>query len=563
MAESLIDFLVREHIITAEQLQKANAASSLDGKPALQQLLIAGAIHENNLVQVFAKKFSVPAVKITNINMSVVRRVPFETLTHLRCLPIQTQPDQSILVVLADPTDFPNIERLEAELGCPVKPAFTQFSALHAAFKAISEALAAESQTKSSISILAAPASAAPSEKKSTYPLYKFSPQENATSVLNRIMNEAVLKGASDVHIDAEKHHLRVRYRLEGALFDVFQVPTELKEQVVSRTKVLASLDISERRIPQDGRATFKVKEEDVGFRVNTMPSLYGENIVLRILRQGSLQLDLTKIGFDPGQLAIFRKGIDAPNGMVLVTGPTGSGKTTTLYSALSSLNNTSLKVVTVEDPVEYSLPGITQVPINKDTGLDFAEVLRSLLRQDPDIILVGEIRDQETAKVAVQAALTGHLVLSSLHTNDAVSAVVRLMNMGIEPFAVLGAVTTLVAQRMIRKICTTCAQKTQISPEQLKLLGDDRGIVEKTNLLKAVGCEICLGGGYRGRAAIFEVLELTDFLKEMILKGENPIAVKRRAIESGMRTLRQSALRLAATGVTTLEEAIGSTLER
>ena len=354
-----------------------------------------------------------------------------------------------------------------------------------------------------------------------------------------------------------------MRFRLEGALFDVFQVPPELKDQLISRTKVISGLDISEHRVPQDGRTKIKVGNEDISFRVNVMPSLYGENVVFRILRQSNLSLTMDKIGFNARQLEIMRAGILAPNGMLLVTGPTGSGKTTTLYSALMELNLTTSKIVTVEDPVEYTLPGVTQVQINKETGLDFSEVLRSLLRQDPDIILVGEIRDQETAKVAVQAALTGHLVFSSLHTNDAPSAIVRLLNMGVEPFAVLGAVTLVVAQRMVRRICPGCAQKTSASEAELKVLGADRVIVEKVQFMRGVGCDICLGGGYQGRGAIFEVLELNDSLKESILKGENPIAIKRRAIESGMMTLRQSALHVVAAGMTTLEEAIGSTLEK
>jgi type IV pilus assembly protein PilB len=565
MAEALIDFLARENVITPEQAKTAKDASVADGKPPIYQLLATGQIKEDVLLQVFSKKFSIPAIKLTNVNMTVVKRIPFDTILNLRCLPFQVNADQSVQVALADPTDLPNIEKIQALLGVPVKPVFTSFSAIHVAFKAIAESTGAiprpAAQNSQSFDepvkrseILA--------RKNFAAPIYRFSAQETPTNILNRIMTEAVAKGASDIHIDAEQSQLRVRFRLEGALFEVFQVPAELREQLVSRTKVLGGLDISERRVPQDGRTTLKVKNEEVGFRINTMPSLYGESIVLRLLRQGNLQFDLSKIGFDSGQLKVYRKGIDSPNGMVLVTGPTGSGKTTTLYSTLCELNSSSLKVVTVEDPIEYSLEGVIQVPVNKDTGLDFAEVLRSLLRQDPDIILVGEIRDQETAKVAVQAALTGHLVLSSLHTNDAPSAIVRLLNMGIEPFAVLGALRTLVAQRMIRKVCTSCAQKTQISPEQLKVLGNDRTLVENATMLKAVGCEICLGGGYRGRATIFEVLELNDSLKEMVLKGENPIAVKRRAIEKGMQTLRQSALRLAASGVTTLEEAIGSTLE-
>ena len=601
MAEKLIDFLVREKVVTEEQAQSAQEIAGSRGTTPVQQLIAGGQLNESSLLEFFSNRFSIPAVKLTSITKAALRKIPIDLILELRCVPFHIEQDDSLRVAIADPMDLPNIEKLRSVVTQKIVPMLTTFTALHMALRRISEKAeviagnggkSAKTSATGTLSTMVPPATPPkaeaprveieldrpeppkvdppkaelPKKLRQTQPVVnikRFSAQQSVTSILNEILTDGISKGASDIHVEPQPTQIRVRFRLEGTLFDVAQIAVELKDQITTRTKVISGLDISEHRVPQDGRTKLKVGDEEISFRVNVMPSLYGESTVFRLLRQGDLQLDVSQLGFNPEQLRIFRKGIEAPNGMVLVTGPTGSGKTTTLYSALSELNSPTVKITTVEDPVEYNLDGITQVPINKDTGLDFAEVLKGILRQDPDIILVGEIRDQETATVAVQAALTGHLVFSSLHTNDAPSAVLRLLNMGVEPFVVLAAVSTVVAQRLLRKVCPDCTKSVTVSEKQLEFLGADRHLVEKGKFMRGEGCDRCLGGGYRGRVAIFEVLELSDSMKEMILKGENLIAVKRRAIADGMKTLRQSALHLVGSGTTTLEEAIASTLER
>jgi len=321
-------------------------------------------------------------------------------------------------------------------------------------------------------------------------------------TLVNGILSESIKLGASDIHIEPYEKDFRVRFRIDGALVDITHIPSEMKRAVVARMKIMSRMDISESRLPQDGRIKIKMNGREVDFRVNTLPTLFGEKVVLRILSKGNLQLDLRKLGFEEHQLEIFRKGIEQPSGMVLVTGPTGSGKTTTLYSALMELNKTSDNLSTVEDPVEYNLEGINQVQVNKDVGLTFASVLRALLRQDPDTVLVGEIRDLETAEVAIQAALTGHLVLSTLHTNDTVATITRLVNMGVEPFLVTSSVNLIVAQRLLRKLCVECKQNVDIPEHQLFALGI-REMASGAMFYEAKGCDACSNTGYKGRVAI------------------------------------------------------------
>jgi type IV pilus assembly protein PilB len=349
---------------------------------------------------------------------------------------------------------------------------------------------------------------------------------------------------------------------MDGTLVDITHIPMEMRRAVVARLKIMSRMDIAESRVPQDGRIKLKIGAKEVDFRVNTLPTLFGEKVVLRILSKGNLQLDLRTLGFEEAQLEIFRRGIAQPNGMVLVTGPTGSGKTTTLYSALMELNKISDNLSTVEDPVEYNLEGINQVQVNKDIGLSFAAVLRALLRQDPDTVLVGEIRDYETGEVAVQAALTGHLVLSTLHTNDTVSTITRLVNMGVEPFLVTASVNTIVAQRLLRTLCKSCRQATKVPEDKIESLGIKK-FATSGSFFQAKGCKDCNMTGYKGRVAIYEVLEFHSDLKEMVLAGNTAIEIKRIAVQTfGLQTLRISALKKAVAGLTSLEEAISMTSE-
>jgi type IV pilus assembly protein PilB len=374
---------------------------------------------------------------------------------------------------------------------------------------------------------------------------------------VNLILTDAIKKTASDIHIEPYEKSFRVRYRIDGVLYEVMKPPMKLKNAITSRVKIMSELDIAERRLPQDGRIKLKLgKGKEMDFRVSVLPTLFGEKIVLRLLDKSNLQLDMTKLGFEQAQLDDFKECIHQPFGMVLVTGPTGSGKTTSLYSALSELNGVGENLSTAEDPVEFNLGGINQVQMHEDIGLNFAAALRSFLRQDPDIIMVGEIRDFETAEIAVKAALTGHMVLSTLHTNDAPSTVNRLLNMGIEPFLVASAVNCIVAQRLARKICPECvADDPEVSKEDLLSVGLSEQEISGFQPKKGEGCSNCSDTGFKGRVAIYEVMVMTDELKEFVLNGASTAEVKREAIRGGMMTLRRSALNKLLLHTTTLSE--------
>lgn len=380
---------------------------------------------------------------------------------------------------------------------------------------------------------------------------------DEVINFVNRILAEAFIKKASDIHVEPYEKRFRIRFRVDGSLQEVSSPPTKMKLPIISRLKILSQLDISEKRKPQDGRIKLSVGGKPIDYRVSTLPTLFGEKVVLRLLDSSNLQLDMTKLGFEQRQLTTFQEGIHQPYGMCLVTGPTGSGKTTTLYSALAELNVVGKNISTAEDPVEFNLEGINQVNVRKEAGLTFAAALKAFLRQDPDIIMVGEIRDLEVGEIAVEAALTGHLVLSTLHTNDAASTVTRILNMGIEPFLVVGALNVVVAQRLCRRICTECKEEHPTSIEELVACGIAPGSAQKIKVYKGKGCDVCNGTGYKGRVAIYEVMGATPLLKELILKHASADELKKQAIKDGMKTLRMSALTKVAQGLTTLDEAV------
>ena len=374
---------------------------------------------------------------------------------------------------------------------------------------------------------------------------------------VNKILAEAFIKKVSDIHIEPYEKSFRIRFRVDGSLIIAHEPNLKLMRPIISRLKILAQLDISEKRKPQDGRIKLSVGGQPIDYRVSSLPTLFGEKVVLRLLDQSNLQLDMTKLGFEQKQLEVFQNGIHQPYGMCLVTGPTGSGKTTTLYSALAELNTVATNISTAEDPVEFNLEGINQVNVKKAVGLTFPAALKAFLRQDPDIIMVGEIRDLEVGEIAVEAALTGHLVLSTLHTNDAPSTVTRLLNMGIEPFLVVGSLNVVVAQRLCRKICMECREPEKIAAEELVACGFAPSSASKIKPYKGKGCEFCGGTGYKGRVAIYEVLEMTPLVKELVLKNASSDEIKKQAIKDGMKTLRMCALTKVAQGLTTLDEAI------
>ena len=386
--------------------------------------------------------------------------------------------------------------------------------------------------------------------------LEKSSKEAPVVRLVNLVLVDAVKRGASDIHIEPYEKDFRIRYRIDGVLYEVMRPPQRLRNAITSRLKIMADLDIAERRLPQDGRIKLVMgKDREVDFRVSVLPTLHGEKVVMRILDKSALQLDLTKLGFLEEQLRHFRNAIHEPWGMVLVTGPTGSGKSTTLYSALMELNKTSENISTAEDPVEITVEGINQVQMQDSIGLNFAAALRSFLRQDPDIIMVGEIRDFETAEIAIKAALTGHLVLSTLHTNDAPSTINRLLNMGIEPFLVTSAVNLILAQRLVRRICPDCRTESQALPQELLQLGIPESEAADFKVFKGAGCRTCGDTGYKGRRAIYEVMPLTDELKEFVLQGYSAIELKREAVKLGMATLRTSGIAKIREGVTTIDE--------
>ena len=382
---------------------------------------------------------------------------------------------------------------------------------------------------------------------------------DDVVTFVNRLLAEAFVKKASDIHVEPYEKIFRVRFRIDGNLVEVAQPPKSMMPSVLSRLKIMSQMDISEKRKPQDGRIKLLIGSHPVDYRVSSLPTLFGEKIVLRLLDSSNLQLDMTKLGFEPKQLEVFKEGIHRPYGMCLVTGPTGSGKTTTLYSGIAELNTPDNNISTAEDPVEFNLEGINQVHIRKEVGLTFATALKAFLRQDPDIIMVGEIRDLEVGEIAVEAALTGHLVLSTLHTNDAPSTVTRLLNMGIEPFLVVAALNVIVAQRLVRKICMNCREERKALPEELIACGFAPASAEKIKVYHGKGCEICNNTGYKGRLAIYEVLSVTAKIRELILRNASADDIKKQAIRDGMKTLRMCALTKVAQGLTTLEEAMSN----
>jgi type IV pilus assembly protein PilB len=395
--------------------------------------------------------------------------------------------------------------------------------------------------------------------------LSRMSEDAPVVRLVNVLLVDALRRGASDIHVEPYEKELRIRFRIDGVLYDVMHPPLKLRDALISRVKIMSKLDISEKRLPQDGRIKIKVKVDsrsrELDFRVSTLPTLFGEKVVLRLLDKQNLMLDMTKLGFEAESLTKFKRNISKPYGMVLVTGPTGSGKTNTLYSALQSLNTVDTNIMTAEDPVEFNLPGINQVQMKEQIGLNFAAALRSFLRQDPNIVLVGEIRDFETAEIAIKAALTGHLVLSTLHTNDAPSTISRLMNMGIEPFLVATSVNLIQAQRLIRRICKDCKQEHQTPPEALIEVGFSADEAKTIKTFKGKGCSTCNNTGYKGRIGLYEVMEITDEIRELILIGASALELRKKAIDDGMITLRESGLYKIRAGVTTPEEVVRETV--
>jgi len=566
MSRQLAELLVKDKIITPAQLGEIPNDS---GASYIRTFIDKKYISETKLLHYLSQKFGLPSINLAKfeINPSILKLIPADLARKVHAIPIQSN-QGTLVVAVCDPTYLQGLDDLKFRIKMNVEAVLTSFSAFDTAFAKYyggasfvgaaiesfqKDKRKSESEGGEELELVQIHDIEGGSDERDSAPVIKL---------VNGVLSEGVRRGASDIHVEPFEKRFRVRMRIDGMLHEVVQIPLEMKRSVVARLKIMSRMDIAESRVPQDGRIKVKIAGREVDFRVNCMPTLFGEKIVLRMLSSGNLQLDLKKLGFEQRQLEIFQKGIYAPNGMVLVTGPTGSGKTTTLYSALSELNKITDNISTAEDPVEYNLEGVNQVQVHKEIGLTFANVLRALLRQDPDTVLVGEIRDYETAEVAIQAALTGHLVLSTLHTNDAPSTITRLMNMGIEPFLVVASLNTIVGQRLLRTICSRCKEAAPAEAAQLVRLGVSPEIASKAQLQKGKGCGSCNQSGYKGRVAIYEVLDFSPTLKEMVLRGENVMELRKQAIKEGMKSLRMSALSKAMEGMTTLEEAISLTME-
>ena len=560
--DRLGDLLMKEGLITKDQLDKALAEQRSSGTRLGYSLVKLGFVQETEITKMLARQYRMPAVDLARfeVDPKIVKMIPGDiALKHL-VLPLKRE-GRTLTVAMADPTNMGVIDDLKFITRYDIFPVIAGEYTLRQALEKHYE------QTDQQLDKLIEEMDA---EGLEELEVLKEEEEEQAPSVvtddapvvklINAILTDAVKRGASDIHIEPFEHDIRVRYRVDGSLSEVMKPPLKLKAALTSRIKIMASLNIAERRVPQDGRIKLKMGKRVIDYRVSTCPVLFGEKIVMRILDKGNLTLDLSKFGFEAKAEEDLMKAILNPYGMVLVTGPTGSGKTTTLYSALSRVNTIDVNVMTAEDPVEYNLPGINQVLVRNEIGMTFAAALKAFLRQDPNIIMVGEIRDIETGGIAIKAALTGHLVLSTLHTNDAPSTVTRMIDMGIEPFNVSSAVNLIVAQRLVRRICKECKAEVVYSPEELKALGTTAKDWEGITFYKGKGCDTCGGSGYKGRAGLYEVMAMSAELRRQILRGCSTAELQEQAVKEGMLTLRMDGIQKIKKGITTLDEVVKET---
>jgi type IV pilus assembly protein PilB len=556
------ELLVREKLISLQQLRQAQEEQNRSGQALGYTLQKLGFLSDSEITNFLSQQYRVPTINLEEyeIDADILKLVQKEQCERHKVLPV-SRAGSSLVVAMADPTNLNAIDDLKFLTGFNVEPVIASEAAILAAIEryynvgpSYEEVMAGFDENEIEVK--------GDDEDLNLMELEKASEDAPVVKLVNMMLLNAIKKGASDIHVEPYEKKLRVRYRVDGVLIEEMTPPLKLKAAISSRLKIMSSLDIAERRLPQDGRIKLKLgKGREMDFRVSVLPTLWGEKIVLRLLDKGNLQLDMTKLGFDIGPLDDFKWAINQPWGMVLVTGPTGSGKTTTLYSALSELNKVAHNISTAEDPVEYNLHGINQVQMHDEIGLNFAMSLRSFLRQDPDIIMVGEIRDFETAEIAVKAALTGHLVLSTLHTNDAPATIFRLLNMGVEPFLITASVNLVLAQRLARKICADCKAPHTVEAKALKEIGFTEEQIAGANLMKGAGCRTCNNTGYKGRVALYEVMRFSDTLKEMVLGGSSAAELKMGAIKGGMVTLRMSGITKVLAGVTTTEEILRVTM--
>ena len=576
MAAKLGDLLVTENLITRQQLGKALEYQRVHGGRLGYCLIQLGWVTGEDISAIICRQFGLPSINLPffEVDPSIVKLIPLETARKYQVLPL-SRAGSTLTIATIDPTDVFAMDDLQFMTGFTIEPVVVAESAIREAIQKYYGAGPTPKLKQGGAGATVESRQPTGSEPGMGSATDRPIPPEDSgqadeeapvVKLVNRILSSALKQGASDIHIEPYEQELRVRFRIDGLLSTVMTPPLSLKDAVTSRIKIMAKLDISEKRLPQDGRMKIRMKKEgrvgDLDLRVSVLPTLHGEKVVLRLLDRDRLMLDMTQLGFEPESLRRFESAILKPYGMVLVTGPTGSGKTSTLYSSITRLNRTDTNILTAEDPVEFNLPGINQVQVKEQIGLTFATALRAFLRQDPNIVLVGEVRDLETAEIAIKAALTGHLVLSTLHTNDAASTVSRLTNMGVESFLVATSVHLICAQRLIRRICRQCRQADDPPVEALIDAGFAPSEAREILTYRGRGCDACNHTGYKGRVGLFEVMEIGDGLRELILRGGSSAQLKQKAIQGGMITLRASGLQKIRDGLTTLEEVLRETVK-
>jgi len=551
------ELLVQKNLLSQEQLKRAKEEAKTSGTRVGYQITKLGFVQESAVADAVSGQYGVPTIELADfeVDAEVIALIPEDVANKHGILPVN-RAGSTLIIAMSDPSNIFAIDDVKFLTGYNIEVVVAAETSIRRAIEHyydkngnLDEVMAGFDDSDYEL--------IGGDDGTNLEELEKAVEDAPVVKLANLILTDAIKKNASDIHVEPYEKDFRVRYRIDGVLYEVMRPPRKLRNPLTSRMKIMADLDIAERRLPQDGRIKLKLgKSKEMDYRVSVLPTLFGEKIVMRLLDKGNLQLDMTKLGFEEAQLGDFKTSIHQPFGMVLVTGPTGSGKTTTLYSALSELNKTSENISTAEDPVEFNLAGINQVQMKEDIGLNFAASLRAFLRQDPDIIMVGEIRDFETAEIAIKAALTGHMVLSTLHTNDAPSTINRLLNMGIEPFLVASSVNCIVAQRLARRVCPDCKQDDPtISKEELEQAGLSPAEAAKCRPVKGAGCQTCSETGYKGRVAVYEVMVLRETLKEFVLNGASSTEIKREAIRGGMNTLRRSVLNKVLEGSTTLSE--------
>jgi type IV pilus assembly protein PilB len=569
MSQRLGDLLVKEKIITAEQLAEAVKTQKENNCRLGSALVKLGFLTDGDVTNFLSRQYGVPAINLSyfEIDPAVVKLIPYETAKRYQILPL-SRVGASLTIAMVDPTNVFAMDDIKFMTGFNIEPVVASESSI---LEGIDKAYGAKKEDLEHVMMSMSETDEADVEVQTEQEEMGLADLERAADeapivkLVNAVLSEAVTRGASDIHMEPYEREFRVRFRVDGVLQPIMTPPQKYKDAITSRLKIMSKLDISEKRLPQDGRIMLKMniggRKRQLDFRVSTLPTLWGEKIVLRLLDKENLRLDMTKLGFEPESLVKFEKAILKPYGMVLVTGPTGSGKTNTLYSSISRLNTVDTNIMTAEDPVEFQLAGVNQVQMKEQIGLNFAAALRAFLRQDPNIILVGEIRDFETAEIAIKAALTGHLVLSTLHTNGAPETITRLMNMGIEPFLVATSVHLICAQRLVRRICRDCSETVEVPVQALLDEGFTPEEAKTVKIQKGRGCAICSNTGFKGRAGLYEVMEVDDEIRELVLVGASAVELKRKAIEQGMITLRRSGLIKVAAGITTLEEVARETI--